>query len=78
MPLILKHKTDRIAFQFGARSALRSANELIDQLQDQLRRERSQRAFDHKYFNEQIAMLSRELAEARYEIASPPRRARQR
>ena len=32
MPLILKTKSDRFAFQFGARSALRSTSELVDQL----------------------------------------------
>jgi hypothetical protein len=37
MPLILKNKTDRIAVQLGARAALRSTSDLVDQLQSQLK-----------------------------------------
>ena len=46
MPLILKNKHDRFALQFGARSALRSTSELVDQLQEQLRNERAQHRFN--------------------------------
>jgi hypothetical protein len=63
MPLIIKNRYDRLAFQFGTRSALRSTSELVDQLQAQLKAERSQHAFD------------RALAEARYEIAKRDREA---
>jgi hypothetical protein len=41
MPLIMKNKSDAVAFQFGCRSALRATDELINQLQEQLRSERS-------------------------------------
>jgi hypothetical protein len=37
MPLVIKNKTDRIAFQFGSRSALRATNEILEQLQAQLK-----------------------------------------
>jgi prefoldin subunit 5 len=46
---------------------------MVDQLSKQLRREKEQRAFDHKYYQDQISLLSRELAELRYEIAKRDR-----
>jgi hypothetical protein len=46
MPLILKKKSDRIAFQFGSKSALRSTSELVDQLQEQLRSERALHSYN--------------------------------
>src|SRR5215471_13916150 len=61
MPLILKNRHDRFAFQFGCRSGLRSTDEVVDQLQEQLGRERAQHAFD--------------LAEKENEIAITPARA---
>jgi hypothetical protein len=73
MPLIIKNRYDRLAFQFGTRSALRSTSELVDQVQAQLKAERNQHAFDVAQFQEQIAILSRQLAEARYEIAKRDR-----
>jgi hypothetical protein len=41
----------------------------VEQLQELLRREKEQRAFDHRYYQDQIALLSRELAELRYTLA---------
>jgi len=41
---------------------------------EQLLAEKAQRAFDHEFY-QQIAILSRELAEARYEIATRDREA---
>lgn len=76
MPLIIKNKSDRIAFQFGSKSALRSANELIDQLQAQLRaaNEKLQAAYAQNRFNmaerdREIVKLLREIAELRYQLA---------
>jgi hypothetical protein len=46
MPFILKNKSDRLAFQFGSRSALRATDELINQLQQQLKNEREQHRFN--------------------------------
>jgi len=42
--MILKIKQDRIAFQFARQSALRATDELINQLQEQLRSERAQQS----------------------------------
>jgi hypothetical protein len=42
-------------------------------LEEQLRTEKAQHAFDHDYYQKQIVILSRELAEARYEIAKRDR-----
>jgi hypothetical protein len=41
----------------------------VDQLQEQLQRERSQHAFDNAYHQEQITLLLQEIAELRYDIA---------
>jgi len=65
MRYIVKNKTDRFAFQFGVRSTLRSTNELIDQLQDQLRSERVNLAEKER----ELAITLRELAEVRYKLA---------
>jgi hypothetical protein len=73
MPMIVNDRRKRLAFLFGRQSGIRSTGEKLEQVQEQLRRERSQRAFDHSYYQEQIALLSRELAEARYEIAKRDR-----
>jgi hypothetical protein len=45
MPLILKNKTNRFAFRFGRQSGIRSTDDAVEQLQDQLQRERAQ----HRY-----------------------------
>jgi hypothetical protein len=59
----------RRAFLFGRASALRSANDVIDQLQAQLEAERKQHAFDVAESEKQIAILIRDLMAAKYEIA---------
>jgi len=66
---ILKNGRTRLAFQFGRASALRSANDVIDQLQAQLDAERKQHAFDVAESEKQIAILLRDLMQAKYEIA---------
>jgi hypothetical protein len=73
MPIILNDRRKRFAYFFGRQSCLRATSETLEQVQEQLRAEREQRAFDHRYFQEQMALLSRELAEARYEIAKRDR-----
>jgi hypothetical protein len=57
----------------GRQVALRSTSETVEQLQELLRAERAQHDFDNRYWQEQLALLSRELAEARYEIAKRDR-----
>jgi len=55
----------RLAFQFGRQSALRSTSDAIDQLQAALEAERAQVA----ELERGLALLQRELLEARLEIA---------
>jgi hypothetical protein len=45
-PLLLRNKTDRAAVQFAHASAMRSTGAIIEQLQEQLRAERAQHAFN--------------------------------
>jgi hypothetical protein len=66
---ILKNERMRLAFRFGRASALRSANDVIDQLQAQLDAERKQHAFDVAESEKQIAILLRDLMQAKYELA---------
>jgi hypothetical protein len=71
--IISNDRKRRLAFQFGRQAGLRSTGETLEQVQEQLRREKEQRAFDHRYYQDQIGLLSRELAELRYEIAKRDR-----
>lgn len=58
MPMtFLKNERNRLAFRFGRASALRSTNDVIDQLQDQLDAERQQHAFDNAEHERQICRL---------------------
>jgi hypothetical protein len=59
----------RAAFLFGRQMALRSTSDAIDQLEAQLHAEREQHAFDVAELEKSIAMLLRDLAQARYELA---------
>jgi molybdopterin converting factor small subunit len=65
MPLIIKKPGNRLAFQFGRASALRTTCETVGQLIDQLRAERARNA----EANLNIAQLRQELAAVRYELA---------
>jgi hypothetical protein len=69
MPLIIKNKTDRIAFQFGTRSALRATNEVVEQLQAQLKSERTKSAAKLAEKQRELTAALRDLAEARYQLA---------
>jgi uncharacterized small protein (DUF1192 family) len=59
----------RAAFLFGRQTALRSTNDALYQVQAELHAEREQHAFDVAELEKQIAMLLRDLARARYELA---------
>ena len=59
----------RQAFLWGRQAALRSTNDVVDQLQAQLHAEREQHAFDVAELEKQVAMLLRDLMQARYELA---------
>jgi hypothetical protein len=76
MPMIVNDRRKRLAFPFFRQSATRSNGETLEQLQEQLRREQSQRAFDHKYYQEQISLLLRGNAELRLEISRRDREGR--
>jgi len=69
MPLTTILKGDsRLAFTAGRQSGIRANFETVEQLQQQLQREREQHRFDLARMEEGNAILSRELAEARLEI----------
>jgi hypothetical protein len=59
----------RQAFLWGRQAALRSTNDVVDQLQAELHAEREQHAFDVAELEKQIAMLLRDFMQARYELA---------
>jgi hypothetical protein len=59
----------RRGFLFGRASALRSTSDVVDQLQAQLDAERKQHAFDVAESEKQIAILIRDLMQAKYELA---------
>jgi len=70
MPMtILKNERNRLAFRFGRATALRSTNDVIDQLQAQLEAERKQHKFNITELEKEIAILLRDLMQARYELA---------
>jgi ribosomal protein L29 len=47
---------------------MRSTSEVIEELQEQLRAERAQNAFNCSEYEKQIALLRHDLAEAKYEL----------
>jgi uncharacterized small protein (DUF1192 family) len=59
----------RQAFLWGRQHALRSTSDVVDQLQAELHAEREQHAFVVAELEKQIAMLLRDLARARHELA---------
>jgi hypothetical protein len=76
MPLILKSKIDRAVAQLAHQSAMRSTNELVDQLQRQVRElqaqltaEREQHAFNCNQYEETIRGLLRDLLQEKYQAA---------
>jgi hypothetical protein len=76
MPLILRNRHDRSTVQLAHVSAMRSTNEIIDQLQmqvkqlqEQLRAAHEQNAFNCAHYEEQIRLLLRDLIESKYQLA---------
>jgi hypothetical protein len=59
----------RQAFLFGRQVALRSTSDAIDQLQAELEAERERHKLDVAELEKQIAVLARDLAQARCELA---------
>ena len=77
MPIILKSGQGR-AFQFGRASGLRSTNEVIEQLQQQIAAERRRNAalvFNHEQQHKEIIGLLRENAQLRLDAARRDREA---
>jgi hypothetical protein len=67
--MIVNDRRKRQAFLFSRQSGISLTGETLEQVQEQLQRERNQRAFDNAHFQEQITLLLREIAELRLEIA---------
>ena len=65
MPMILKNDNDRLAFRFGRQTALPSTSDVVDQLQAQI----EQLKFNAAEYVRQLTAISRQLAEARLELA---------
>ena len=68
MPLILKNKTDRFAFQSGAKSALRSTSELGRSASGSIKEQASAASLQPCQERE-LAIALRELAELRLKLA---------
>jgi hypothetical protein len=64
MPTIFKNERIRLAFWAGRANA-----PTVDHLREQLEAERAQRKFDCAKCERQIAILVRDLARAKYELA---------
>jgi hypothetical protein len=60
---------DRLAFRFGRQTALRSTSETVEQLQAEIERLREQLKFNAAEYEKQIAVLIRDLMQAKYELA---------
>jgi hypothetical protein len=56
-------------FQVGRQSALRTTNDLVDQLQETLRAERTQYAFKLAEKQRELTAALRDVAALRYQIA---------
>jgi hypothetical protein len=67
--MILKNRRDRFAFTFGRQSGIRTTSEVVEQLSEQLRKERAQHRFDLAEKEKELALMLRELSELRLELA---------
>jgi len=67
--MILKTMHDRLAFRFGRQTALRSTCDTVEQLQAQIESLKEQLKFNAAEYERQIAVLMRDVMEARYELA---------
>jgi hypothetical protein len=60
---------DRLAFRFGRRTGIRSTSDVVDQLQAEIERLREQIKFNAAEHEREIAVLIRDLMQAKYELA---------
>lgn len=66
MPIIKSNSRDRLlAFRLDSSRALKQTDNVVEQLRQQIR----QHAFEETQLREQIALLERELAESRWQLA---------
>jgi len=75
MPMFASDRNRRIAFQFGRQSGLRSTNEIVEQLQQQIAAERAQHAFNMEMMHKENLKLVRENVGLRLDIARRDREA---
>ena len=66
---ILKNGRTRLAFRFGRASALRSTNDIVDQLQAQIHQLQARLKTEREHHEKEIAALTRELLQTKYELA---------
>jgi hypothetical protein len=77
MPLILRNRRDAFAFRFGRQSGIRATDDAVEQLQDQLQRERAQHRYNMFVKEQELALVLRELARRGLSLrGSKPSRAR--
>jgi hypothetical protein len=67
--MTLKSMHDRLVFRFGRQTGIRSTSDVVDQLQAEIERLREQIKFNAAEHEREIAILLRELMQARYELA---------
>jgi hypothetical protein len=67
--MILKSVHDCLAFRFGRRTGIRSTSDVVDQLQAEIERLREQIKFNAAEHEREIAVLIRDLMQAKYELA---------
>jgi excinuclease UvrABC nuclease subunit len=67
--MFLKNERNRLAFRFGRQTGLRSTSDVVDQLQAQIERLQEQLKFNAAEHERQIAVLLRDLMQAKYELA---------
>jgi hypothetical protein len=66
---IFKNERNRLAFLFGRQTALRSTSDTVDQLQAQIERLQEQLKFNAAEHEREIAVLLRDLMQAKFELA---------
>jgi hypothetical protein len=76
MPILNDKRRLMLGFGVGRQSGMRATGETLEQFQDQLRRKKEQRSFDHRYYKNKLrscrgnwlrrAMKSRNAIEKRH------------
>jgi hypothetical protein len=82
VPFIITNRHERATIQLTHANALSSTNEVVEQLQaqvkqlqKQLKAEREQGAFNSAHYEERISTLLRDLLQTKYELAKRDREA---